>query len=216
MARNILLLAECIFLYVGVPIVLRLGWLHVNWFLVLGVVAAAMVLWLLRHERFRPSRLWRGDDVHQERRQLRRVLLRFVVCAAALMMLVLSFHPEKLFQLPLESPLLWAAILLLYPLLSVYPQELVYRTFFTRRYQPLFSRLHLLIAASALVFGYMHLIYRNPLAVGLTLIGGWFFAETYARTGSLRLVCLEHALYENLIFTIGLGEYFYHGRIPQA
>jgi membrane protease YdiL (CAAX protease family) len=61
---------------------------------------------------------------------------------------------------------------------------------------------------SALIFAWMHLIFRNPLAVILTLVGGWFFAQTYARTRSLRLVCLEHALYGNLIFTIGLGEYF--------
>jgi hypothetical protein len=47
----------------------------------------------------------------------------------------------------------------------------------------------------------------------LTLIGGWFFAETYARTRSMRLVWLEHALYGCLVFTIGLGDYFYHGNV---
>ena len=45
----------------------------------------------------------------------------------------------------------------------------------------------LLVAASALTFGWMHLIFRNPLAVALTLVGGYFFAQTYAHTRSLRL-----------------------------
>jgi hypothetical protein len=68
--------------------------------------------------------------------------------------------------------------------------------------------------ASALVFAWLHMIFRNHLAVILTLVGGWFFAQTCARTHSLRLVCLEHSLYGNLIFTIGLGNYFLENGLP--
>ena len=35
------------------------------------------------------------------------------------------------------------------------------------------------------------------------------FATTYQRYRSLALVCLEHAIYGCLIFTLGLGWYFY-------
>jgi membrane protease YdiL (CAAX protease family) len=100
-------------------------------------------------------------------------------------------------------------------LLSVYPQELLYRAFFVRRYRHLFPRKEFLLLASALVFAWMHLIFRNPFAVVLTLVGGLFFTHTYIRTRSLRLVCLEHALYGNLIFTIGLGEFFTQGMLAQ-
>jgi hypothetical protein len=37
------------------------------------------------------------------------------------------------------------------------------------------------------------------------------FAGDYARRRSLGLACLEHGLYGCLIFTIGLGRYFYTG-----
>ena len=59
----------------------------------------------------------------------------------------------------------------------------------------------------------MHFIFRNPWALAFTLIGGLFFSQTYARTRSLRLVCFEHALYGNFMFTIGIGEFFHHSRI---
>lgn len=70
------------------------------------------------------------------------------------------------------------------------------------------------IGASALAFGWMHLVYGNLVAIGLTLAGGWYFADTYAKTGSLRLATLEHALYGNLLFTIGLGGFFSHSEVP--
>jgi CAAX protease family protein len=44
--------------------------------------------------------------------------------------------------------------------------------------------------------------------MALTQVGGWFFAQTYWRTQSMRLVCLEHTLYGSLIFSVGLGVFF--------
>jgi membrane protease YdiL (CAAX protease family) len=45
----------------------------------------------------------------------------------------------------------------------------------------------------------------------LCLIGGLLFALTYQHSGSLLLTCLDHALFGNFIFTVGLGQFFYHG-----
>lgn len=45
----------------------------------------------------------------------------------------------------------------------------------------------------------------------LSLIGGWLFTRRYQRSRSLLAVAIEHALYRQLVFTIGLGEFFYHG-----
>ncbi|HXB22539.1 MAG TPA: hypothetical protein VNV88_14225 [Candidatus Solibacter sp.] len=42
-------------------------------------------------------------------------------------------------------------------------------------------------------------------------IGGLLFALTYQQSGSLLLACIEHAIFGNFIFTIGLGQFFYHG-----
>ena len=45
----------------------------------------------------------------------------------------------------------------------------------------------------------------------LSGVGGVLFARTYLTSGSLAMAALEHALYGNFIFTIGLGEFFFHG-----
>jgi len=101
--------------------------------------------------------------------------------------------------------------MLLYPLLSVYPQELIYRAFCFHRYQPLFGSGWVMVLVSALAFGFVHIIFGNWLAVGLCVIGGFLFALTYESSGSLLLACLDHAIFGNFIFTVGLGRFFYHG-----
>ena len=93
----------------------------------------------------------------------------------------------------------------------MYPQELVFRAFVLERYRPLFGSGRGIAAASAVAFGFVHVIFGNLLAVGLSLIGGWLFARRYQRTRSLLATSIEHALYGQLVFTIGLGAYFYHG-----
>ncbi len=81
------------------------------------------------------------------------------------------------------------------------------------RYASLFPSQLVLIVVSAAAFAFMHIIFRNPLAVTLTFAGGLLFAWRYKVTGSLFTSSLEHALYGCWLFTIGLGQYFYHGRI---
>ena len=39
------------------------------------------------------------------------------------------------------------------------------------------------------------------------------FAVTYHQTQSLLMTSVEHSLYGCLIFTVGLGPYFFHGTI---
>jgi CAAX protease family protein len=45
----------------------------------------------------------------------------------------------------------------------------------------------------------------------MSFIGGLIFAYRFARTRSFFAVWLEHALYGDLIFTIGLGRFFFTG-----
>jgi len=47
--------------------------------------------------------------------------------------------------------------------------------------------------------------------VTLCILGGLLFSVTYQHTGSLLFTCLDHAIFGNFIFTIGLGQFFYHG-----
>jgi hypothetical protein len=105
--------------------------------------------------------------------------------------------------------MVWLLVMILYPLLSVYPQEIIFRTFLFHRYQNLFTSQRQLIWASAVSFGVAHIIFANWAALVLSTIGGLLFARTYARHRSLALVCFEHSLWGNFIFTIGLGWYFW-------
>ena len=70
-----------------------------------------------------------------------------------------------------------------------------------------------MILASAAAFAFLHIIFRNGLAVALTFAGGLLFAARYAQTGSLAASTFEHALYGCWLFTVGLGQFFYHGTI---
>ena len=143
--------------------------------------------------------------------QLVPVLLRDVILLILLGLAVRIFAPEFLFSLVRRQPLFWALIMLLYPLLSVYPQEFLYRAFFFQRYQPLFGSGRGMIAASSLAFSFVHIIFGNWLAVGLCCLGGLLFSLTYQRSGSLLLASIDHAVFGNFIFTIGLGQFFHHG-----
>jgi membrane protease YdiL (CAAX protease family) len=117
------------------------------------------------------------------------------------------------FALPQQRPVLWLAILVLYPLLSALPQELIFRVFLFHRYRTLFPDGRTLPLVSAGVFALAHLVLGNWVALLLSLAGGLLFAYTYARTGSLGLVTLEHGLWGNWLFTVGMGSYFYGGHV---
>jgi uncharacterized protein len=213
--KKLWLWIEWALLFIVAPVVADLILRAGPWMLLLGCAAAMAAVWLWRCGDFSVKHFWRGENIEAEWRQLKNILLRFSISAVGLIALILALFPEKLFDLPRATPVRWAMLLMAYPVISVYPQELLYRAFFVQRYRSLFPRMEWLLLASALDFAWLHLIFRNHLAIILTLVGGWFFAETYVCTRSLRLVCLEHALYGNLIFTIGLGRYFLLDGLPR-
>jgi hypothetical protein len=102
--------------------------------------------------------------------------------------------------------------MLFYPLLSALPQELVFRALFFRRYGGLFGAPTLAVAVNALGFGLAHLMFWNWVAAALTVAGGVIFAQGYLRRGFLQAVVL-HAVAGGIIFTSGLGTFFYHGAV---
>ena len=51
------------------------------------------------------------------------------------------------------------------------------------------------VLASGLVFGWVHVVVNNLVAVGLASLAGFVFASTYERSRSTLLVSIEHALY---------------------
>ncbi|WP_138431170.1 CPBP family intramembrane glutamic endopeptidase [Fodinibius saliphilus] len=137
------------------------------------------------------------------------IVIRTVLIAFMLGGLVWIMHPEQLFAFPIECPLLWVVIMVLYPLLSVLPQEIIFRSYFFHRFEHYLPLKNATVILSALAFAFLHIIYDNWWAIGLSFAGGLLFGFTYKKTKSLYWVTIEHAIYGGLLFTLGMGNYFY-------
>lgn len=210
--RSRSLAIEFILLFVGLPLavvaaekagLVRVPLIPALWALSL---VAAVALW--RDRTFPRERFFR---IQQWREHLLGPLLRFGVCVVLLTLVTALFFPERLFGFIEERPALWTLVMVLYPFLSVYPQGLIFRGWLMHRYRRLFPTPRGLAAASAFGFAAAHLVLQNGIAFTFTLVGGWFFARTYQRSGSLLIAAVEHSLYGQFLFTIGLGWYFYGG-----
>ncbi|MEP0265446.1 CPBP family glutamic-type intramembrane protease [Dokdonia sp.] len=132
--------------------------------------------------------------------------IKFVGIAVITSIYVYIMDASALFCVPRNKPDLWVTILFVYTFLSVWPQEVIYRTFFFERYGSFFKNKKLLIFINAIVFCMAHLFLRNTLVTVLTFIGGLLFAYTYSKTKSTTFVSIEHALYGNWLFTVGMGQ----------
>ena len=130
---------------------------------------------------------------------------------------VLTCQPETAFRLLTDRPLFWLLIMILYPLLSVLPQEILFRVCLTDILSTAcWGKLHsplIPILGSALLFGWAHIIYAGYVALISTCLAGLALAWNYHRNreqpGAMWPLFLEHGLYGQIIFTTGLGHYFY-------
>ena len=132
-------------------------------------------------------------------------LIKLLLLAKITILFVWFTDKEILFGMLLNKPKLWLMILFFYTIFSVYPQELIYRTFFFQRYQHIFKNEVLFILLNAALFSLAHLFFNNMLVLFLTFIGGIIFAITYKKTKSTLLVSIEHAIYGCWLFTVGMG-----------
>ncbi|MGD9790743.1 MAG: CPBP family glutamic-type intramembrane protease [Phycisphaerales bacterium] len=179
------------------------------WILIWTSSLTCLVL-LLLDKTFDRDRLFNSKEIAPA---VPRIVGVWVVAAAALTWLVSEFHRQHLFNFPTSKPWLWMLVMVAYPILSVYPQSIVYRTFIFHRYQSVFPSRWGMIWASAISFSFAHVIFHNWIALGLTAIGGILFAHTYTRTRSTLASAIEHALYGCWVFTVGLGSALYHGTV---
>lgn len=134
------------------------------------------------------------------------ILLRLLITIVFTNLIMYFYQSESWFIVLKEKSLMWISIVLFYSVVSVYPQELLYRTFFFYRYKELFKHPILLILVNALIFSFAHIVLKNVLVLLITFIGGLIFASTYHKSKSLLLTSIEHALYGSWLFTVGMGE----------
>ncbi|TWO33078.1 CPBP family intramembrane metalloprotease [Seonamhaeicola sediminis] len=131
--------------------------------------------------------------------------LKFAIIIVFTTLFVWITDTELLFNVLINKPKLWMAILIIYSILSVYPQELIYRTFFFQRYQSLIKNEKFFLILNAVAFSLGHIFFNNLLVLVLTFLGGLLFASTFKRTNSTLLVSIEHAIYGCWLFTVGMG-----------
>jgi CAAX protease family protein len=212
MPRGLLVL-ECLIIFVALPLAYRFSPVRIPALPLLWLVCGYASLQLLRDPRFDRSLLWNAAPLSHH---LGSILFIFTLVAAGLWLGVHLFAPALEWSFVRQNPMLWTIVMLAYPVLSVCPQGILYRMFFFERYAVLFPSKWTMIVASAAAFAFLHIIFRNSLAIALTLAGGLLFAYRYAETNSLLTSCAEHALYGCWLFTIGLGQYFYHGTIASV
>lgn len=193
---------EFIILFIALPVsyyfdyspylkagLLLLGFLYVIWMLVRVEKQKFKINKLLNWKQF-----WR-----------RTLVLLAVICVLTICYMFYT-DAKNLFVVPRTKPLLWIVILFTYSFLSVYPQELIFRTFFFLRYESYIKNKHLFVLVNAVVFCLAHLLFKNTLVLILTFLGGILFALTFQKTRSTLLVSIEHAIYGSWLFTVGMGE----------
>lgn len=211
-------IGEMLLLFIGGPALLTrfVYGQHIPLLVILPVVFAGLMTVLLRQS----DQTWRADLFRLPPwRDVFSILVVFVICGGALTIFAYEFYPQYFLSFPRSNAHLWLLVMAFYPLISVTTQELIYRVFFFHRYaRALNGAAWLAIMVNALLFASMHAILfasRGSAfhwqAVIISLIGGAIFAYRYVKTRSLPAVWLEHALYGDLIFTVGLGRFFFTG-----
>jgi len=194
-------LTEFLLIFIVIPISFTIDFLI--WIkMAIGIIGFAYIVFvLLRIEKnqfkMAPNLNWK--------KFLKRTLVNLLLIAIITTIYMWLMDKEHLFSVMLYKSKLWLFILSFYSFFSVYPQELIYRTFFFQRYNVLFSNQKLFIFVNAVVFSLAHLFFKNTLVIVLTFLGGLLFAITFSRTKSTLLVSVEHAIYGCWLFTVGMG-----------
>ena len=207
--RRLRLWLEFLTLFAGMPILMATQFGRFPLFPVLFALAGVSAFLLWRTPDFRLSELLRGPVLGEWR-----IILGFTLAVAAVSAaVVLALVPDRFLDLPTHRPGLWVMIMLLYPFVSVVPQELIYRPLFFRRYGSLFPNVGTAVAVNAVAFGLGHLFFMSWVTVLMTGFGGLVIGWAYMRHRSFLLACVLHSIAGQIVFTSGLGVFFYSGAI---
>ncbi|KCV83007.1 abortive infection protein [Actibacterium atlanticum] len=122
-------------------------------------------------------------------------------------------RPEEFFNILRAQPMMLPIIIVFYPILSALPQEVVFRVLFYRRYGGLFAVGKPAMLINAVVFSLAHLMYWSWTVAFMTFFGGLIFSWAYEWRRSFALAVLLHAIAGWIIFTLGLGVFFYSGNV---
>lgn len=209
--RRAWLAVELLALYVAAPVVLYslIHQYRIPLFKLMLPLSVLFILLLTLQHTFS----WRETlRTGISRRDAAGIAAVFIVAAPLLAAYAWMTGQQRFLMLPRTAPYIWAMVMVLYPLISVTAQELIYRVFFFHRYRPLFVHDgQAVIMLNAVLFSFGHIIFGTLPSLVISFFGGLLFAWRYEHTRSFWAVVIEHALYGNLIFSLGLGRHFYTG-----
>lgn len=175
----------------------------------------SMFIFLRLDPTFEHRSLW---NVNGLRKEFKRITLIFLISAPliALTTWFLANHtgylPESgFFRLPRQIPWLMVAIIVFYPWISAYPQEITHRAFFFHRYAPIIGSGTSAFALNVIAFSWLHAPMWNWIALLMTIPAGILFAWTYRRSSSALAAGFEHAMYGIWVFCTGLGYFVFTG-----
>lgn len=131
----------------------------------------------------------------------------FFIC-----LLSLTYNNTYFIEFTKNYTKLWLIVLLFYPIISVVPQEIIYRHFFFSRYQKIVNNKKQLILLNSILFSYAHIIFFNIESIILSFLGSIIFCYTYIKH-SLLMCILIHMILGQFILTSKLGKYFYTGTV---
>lgn len=213
------LVTEFILLYLGIPLFLRIlpiaskrmtGYAFSLPIIPVLLIIFIIILYILRKDKsFNKRVFFYIPSIKKNLKQYYLIGIRFLIGATILTILLLNLYPHAILSFPKNNPKFWCLVMLCYPLISVYPQGVIYRAFYEHRYAKCFHP-SLQIFLGALAFSFAHLPFGNIYALLFTFIGGLMFLSTYRATNSLILAAFEHALFGDFLFTIGWGQFFFH------
>jgi membrane protease YdiL (CAAX protease family) len=201
--------AELALCFVGLPLVL---FLVPYGQIVAGPVVLLAALycwrWLKACPQYDAARLFRTKDFS---RHLARTLCVFLSLGALALGLAYLYMPEGFLAFPRREPLLFAALLIGYPVFSAYPQEIIFRAYFYERFRPILPRTWQLVAMNVLLFGWVHIFFGLWIMPVLGALGALLFSRTYLRSGSLLQAAIEHGLWGLLLLSSGIGWVLFTG-----
>lgn len=211
-AKKVARWGECLLLFFAIPLSLYFIRFQLAFLIVPLVVLLAIIayVYLHRSRRFVRQHLWAGEHF---RENLKKVLITFLPLAAVMTLAAWLMIPERFLAFPKSKPETWLVVMVVYPLVAAYPQEILFRAFFFHRYGALFPNRPSLVVANGLSFGLAHILYGNWLAPVLSTFGGVLFAFRYDRSRSILITAVEHGLWGNFLYTVGYGWFFYSGAI---
>lgn len=206
MKRKILIWLEFVLLFFGIPILIFLDEDFIHPSIVVLPVLVFVFIVLRRTSDFKWKELIRWD-LPPKALFINGVI---VVCCGLLMLSYVYFlDRDKLFNLPRANPWIYLALCLFYPVFSAFGQEIIYRTFLSKRYARILPRKWHFILASGITFSFLHIVYYDPVSMILTFIGGLYFARVYQQTGSVLFSAILHGIFGIMFFGVGLGQYFW-------